>query len=314
MKFTIAIPVYNNKETIERAVKSGINQTFKGEYEVLVVDNVSTDGTTQIVEKLKSSKLFLVKNKKHIGLFQNHNECLKRARGKYVIFCHADDYLEPGALEVANKHLTEKGYPEKYVFWGRSVFKDYSRHLKNSNLELNTILEGDDAITPFLGGGLTPSGTCYSKDFYEHVGFVDSPHPLSPSDSTSMILAALKGFSFEMIDWRLFYREKESTNVSGLSISYRLDSLESAYSSLFEIIDETDIRRVLWLSSKSSITKYRKLNMAHVGAMYSFKLSLHMLLQILYKNPGAIKKKHFRTVVFRLLNRAFRGQQSHGKQ
>lgn len=65
-KFTIAIPVYNGIKSIAKAVASGINQDYDFEFEVLVVDNNSNDGTAEILNSY-SDKIEIVKNIKTVS-------------------------------------------------------------------------------------------------------------------------------------------------------------------------------------------------------------------------------------------------------
>jgi len=63
MLFTIAIPTFNNENTILTAIKSALNQDIDIEYEVLVVNNASTDLTLEKIKSIKSSKMRIINNK-----------------------------------------------------------------------------------------------------------------------------------------------------------------------------------------------------------------------------------------------------------
>lgn len=84
-------------ECIERAVRSALAQNFD-DFEVLVVDNGSTDGTWEILTKLQAPNLRVMQNEKNLGCYGNHNSCLTHARGEWVKFLHGDDELMPDCL------------------------------------------------------------------------------------------------------------------------------------------------------------------------------------------------------------------------
>lgn len=104
---TIAIPTYNRAKFLKSAIVSSLNQTFD-KYEVLIVDNNSTDDTTQIVGKFRDKRITYIKNNKNIGMIGNWNRCIELARGKYIIILGDDDTLEPNFLfdsvKIFNKY------------------------------------------------------------------------------------------------------------------------------------------------------------------------------------------------------------------
>jgi glycosyltransferase involved in cell wall biosynthesis len=94
---TVAIPAYNYRTFIERAVRSALAQDVPG-LRVLVVDDASTDGTWDVLQSLKADNLHVVRNSRNLGLFGNFNRCLALAEGTYVRLLLSDDMLPAGAL------------------------------------------------------------------------------------------------------------------------------------------------------------------------------------------------------------------------
>ncbi|MBI1175191.1 MAG: glycosyltransferase [Sideroxydans sp.] len=101
-RVSICVPVRNGEDFLGQALESVLEQSFD-DYEIIVVDNASTDGTVSLIEKLiadnSEAPLRLFRNECNIGLVGNFNACLKQARGKYVKFLCADDLLLPSCLE-----------------------------------------------------------------------------------------------------------------------------------------------------------------------------------------------------------------------
>jgi len=76
-----------------RAIRSAINQTFaKDKYEIIVIDDGSTDRTDIILETFKD-EIKIIKNKKNIGLSRSLNKAILKSRGKYFLRLDSDDYL-----------------------------------------------------------------------------------------------------------------------------------------------------------------------------------------------------------------------------
>ncbi len=95
---TICIPVRNGEFFIQDAIDSCLNQTYKN-YEILIVDNASTDATINIVTRFSSNKINLIRNPIDIGITANFNLCIEHARGKYIKFLCADDVLNSNCIE-----------------------------------------------------------------------------------------------------------------------------------------------------------------------------------------------------------------------
>ncbi len=239
MLITIAIPTYNNEKTIADAIKSALNQDYDEEYEILIANNASKDRTQDIIDKFKDSKIRVVVNEETYDMYTNHNICLKEAKGDYVLYCHSDDELLPNALSLLSKKIAERNNPKRYILWGHSVFRDFYWSIKYGGQDVNRMFSGEVAIGCFLRGGLTPSGTCYSRQSLLDIG----GFPLSTSKAPEMdwailIIAAFNCFEFEMID-RLYYkRTGASTACTNMSRSEEADIHKDTFAVLFSKITE----------------------------------------------------------------------------
>ncbi len=99
--FSIVIPLYNQENYIEECVKSALNQNFDGNYEIIVVNDGSTDKSEDILKKFKDidfEKLKIYKNQNG-GLAYSRNFGNSKAKGKYIIYLDADDKLHSDALK-----------------------------------------------------------------------------------------------------------------------------------------------------------------------------------------------------------------------
>ena len=99
-KATIVIPAYNGAQYLAAAVDSALAQDF-GPFEVLVLDNASTDETPQIMARYADARLQYRRNRENLGLAGNVALGWELARGDYVMFSGADDLLLPGFLAQA---------------------------------------------------------------------------------------------------------------------------------------------------------------------------------------------------------------------
>lgn len=105
---TVAIPTFNRKEPLKRALDSVLRQV-EDDVEVLVVDNASDDGTDAMVATFQKQypTLQYEKNSENIGADRNFLKCLRDAKGKYVLLLGSDDVLLNGAIQHITGFLRE---------------------------------------------------------------------------------------------------------------------------------------------------------------------------------------------------------------
>ena len=95
---SVIVPAYNAAPYIDATIKSVIAQTYK-DWELIVVNDGSTDSTRQILSEYESNGQIRLIHKENTGVSDSRNCGAKDARGKYFCFLDADDMLLPPALQ-----------------------------------------------------------------------------------------------------------------------------------------------------------------------------------------------------------------------
>ncbi|OEA22296.1 hypothetical protein BBM55_05710 [Vibrio parahaemolyticus] len=284
MKYTIAIPAYNNADIIDKAIESCLNQNFDYDYEVLISDDGSTDNSHEVYQKYLNHSCFkLIKHEKNSSLYENHNRCLRASSGEYVLFCHADDTLFDDALLKIDTALSKYKYPTRVVCFGRSFFRDFYVNYQNVGV-MNEMVSGIAAQELFQHGGLTPSGTCYSREsFLKSGGFLPMVNKITPSDVSSMIKYSLDGAEFLMLDRLIFKREFASTAID-LSPEDIYESIGHALCELSKVLPENSMERLF-----KNINKFKSVNLMYMLNLSIFskdkKLKSKLKVKCLIKNP-----------------------------
>lgn len=105
---SIIVPIYNGEKTLSRCVKSIMEQKFT-EYELLLINDGSTDRSLEICHELeKSDKRIRVMDKANEGVSATRNFGIKEARGKYIQFVDCDDYVAKDYLDCLVKALEKE--------------------------------------------------------------------------------------------------------------------------------------------------------------------------------------------------------------
>ncbi len=298
---TIAIPIYNNEKTIQKTIDSCLNQDTKIPYEILAVDDASEDSIPEILKSYTDEKIRIVTLTERVPLIANHNVCLNNALGDFVIFCHADDALEPHAIETISKKLKKRNYPKKYMLWGHSMFRDYGLQVSKAGFRTNELIAGEYAALLPMNGGLTPSGTCYSREsFLELGGFMHVDIMLAPSDITTMLHLALNGFRLEMMDEMIFIRKDASTMTRETNADTFLEAYDDAYRNFILNTKPEEIYHLLNISTILNEPPYYFYY--SIAQDERFKVSVKkILVRILSAHPLQLKRK----IVRLLLKRVF---------
>lgn len=99
MELSIIIVTWNSREDIERCIDSVFTHTKNINFEVIVVDNASSDDTPDYLGQLaEQNKIVCIPSQENLGFARGNNKGLQQARGDYILFLNPDTYLEDNAL------------------------------------------------------------------------------------------------------------------------------------------------------------------------------------------------------------------------
>ena len=99
------IPCYNSANTIKRAIDSILNQNTDLEYEIIVVDDGSTDNTDEVIKCYENDERIKYYKKDNSGVADTRNYGVKMATGEYIIFVDSDDYISESLLKDIEPYL-----------------------------------------------------------------------------------------------------------------------------------------------------------------------------------------------------------------
>jgi len=136
MKISIIIPIYNQKKYTQACLESIFKYDSKYEFEIIVVDNGSRDGSRDYLSELESkSKIFVIRNKKNFGFAKACNQGAGVAKGEYLLFLNNDTVVTDKWLDIlveeldANKAIGIVGpkllYPDGTVQHAGVVFDEH---------------------------------------------------------------------------------------------------------------------------------------------------------------------------------------------
>jgi len=111
---SIITPAFNSSKFISETIDSIISQTFQ-DWEMIVVDDASTDGTSDIVRKYNDPRIRLYRLDTNCGAAVARNKAISEARGRFIAFCDSDDRWMPEKLKKQLGFIEEKGAAFSYT-------------------------------------------------------------------------------------------------------------------------------------------------------------------------------------------------------
>lgn len=112
MLFSLVVPTFNSKAFIRRCLDSILVQSFK-DFEIVVIDDGSTDGTSEILDEYATkSNLISVYHFANAGVSAARRRGITLSNGEYIIFVDSDDTVNPDLLQKLADAIFNYGYPD----------------------------------------------------------------------------------------------------------------------------------------------------------------------------------------------------------
>lgn len=123
MRFSICVPAYNIERYLRECIDSILSQDFE-DYELIIVDDGSTDATGKICDEYAeaNSKIRVI-HQSNKGLMLTRRSAIEVARGEYLLFVDSDDVLKAGALSRLNQSIEENG-ADLYIYRAETWYQN----------------------------------------------------------------------------------------------------------------------------------------------------------------------------------------------
>ena len=183
--FSVVIPTYNRAHSIKKALESLFSQSF-GDFEIIVVDDSSTDNTRDVISTIRDPRLYYYRNDTNKERCITRNRGIELSKGKYICFLDSDDYHLPNHLEIIYNEIQRLGAPIGFLFtnaWDENAKGDRSeRCCPDFNLF--------DGYFYFLHYTVNPQRWAIHRSVFEVVKFDSEIVICEDMDTSLRILAA----------------------------------------------------------------------------------------------------------------------------
>ena len=203
MLISVIIPTYNRERFIKKTILSLINQNTETLYEIIVIDDGSTDDTKSEVLNLKNSKIkyFYQKNKER-GAARNYG--LKLAKGEYVNFFDSDDIAYPNHIQTATDIIIKKKLDTFHL--GHNIIFDNYKKTNNPQGNLTSKL--------IFGNIMLPISTFIRKSLANQIKFDENRDLAGSEDYLFWLKVNIQSqiFGFKKVTCGLKMHDERSMN------------------------------------------------------------------------------------------------------
>jgi glycosyltransferase involved in cell wall biosynthesis len=120
---SVVLTTFNRSALVGRAIESVLGQTLE-DFELIVVDDGSTDDTAQVVARIDDPRVSLVRHEHNLGLAEARNSGIRQARGRFVCFLDDDDELLPDKLSAQTRAFENEHDPNKVLLYCQAIVDD----------------------------------------------------------------------------------------------------------------------------------------------------------------------------------------------
>lgn len=252
---SVIMPAFNSVKYIGEAVESILNQTYT-DFELLIIDDCSSDGTLEEIKKYKDKRIRLLQNDENKGIAYTTNIGINNSMGKYIALMDDDDVAFPERIEQQVRYM--EAHSEVDILGGRSVDIDEKGNVISEFAVPHYNPRYIKAMLLIQCVDFRNGTAMIRKDFLEQTGLKYKDNYLGMQDYRFYMEASKLGkistISDFLLKWRLHgqnetvhqmkgnaqkraekYREiqRDSLNLSGFKLE------DSEYNLLFKVYSET---------------------------------------------------------------------------
>lgn len=251
MRFSVIVPIYNTEKYLDKCIQSVLCQTLS-DYELLLIDDCSTDSSLTIACKYQSSDhVAILRNSSNSGLSKTRNIGIEYASGDYIVFLDSDDYIDQNALFDLNKLICENNFPD-IIYNGFVEERGRNKEKKYGYVsKANKIYTGHDFLKSELEKRTLYAAACFG--IYKRKLIIDNKLFFKPGiyheDELWTPQVVDKAMAIYVSDLAYYHYIRRDNSITKVKDKTRngIDLIESCYElmSIFSKMDDYYLKKMM---------------------------------------------------------------------
>lgn len=199
--FSIIIPTFNREKHISETLESVISQSF-GDFELLVIDNQSSDRTKEIVCSYEDERIFFYQNEQNFERCYSRNKGINLSKGKYILLLDSDDLYEPDHLSNWYDFiLSDNTNSDSFYISDKKILKE-----NELSVQLNPVFRehpvGYFFLNPIIPGQVCVPSTIFKKYSFRNdlLIFEDAAMWMELSINNQVVFHSISSFVYRLHD------------------------------------------------------------------------------------------------------------------
>ena len=296
--FSVIIPTFNDADFLKKALQSCYNQTYKN-FEVIVIDNHSTDHTSKIISLYKKVRYTKIKNYGVIA--KSRNLGIQLSKGRWLAFLDADDYWDKAKLFNVHSLIKKKTKVDLICH------SEWIKNLKNNKKKLwcygpSTNHFYKDLL--LLGNRLSTSASIVKKEFIKkkNIFFDENKNFVTVEDYCFFLTIAKNNGSFFFLDKPLGYHLYHDKSASSNRLKHFKSFKSVIKHHVYKIQSFSNKKNILY-NNISAIISIKKKTLEIKNGKLNLK-KINRLVKSLKKKPF-ITLKYYKYIFFKFLKQSF---------
>lgn len=263
-KVSIIVPSFNHDKYITQCIESIVGQSYKN-WELIVIDDGSSDSSKEIIEALQKKYGFISCFKKNQGISATLNlGIVKYSKGKYITFCASDDFWTTDKLEKQVAFLEQNQfYPMCY---GKNYFIDKNSNILDYQEPIEKIFKKGDLFSEiFLFKIHLPVTYMFRADIFKEIGVYNES---LAAEDYEMNLRISHKYSIGYIDEFLGYYRYDDSVIKLKRFDKISDSHLKSIESFKEHRHYTKAKAMVFLRRFDTFSGYKKLKIKALKNIY----------------------------------------------
>jgi len=225
---SVIVTTFNRCEMLAETIQSILQQTFL-DFELIVVDNMSEDGTREYISSIQDGRVRYFRNQNYGVIAKNRNYGIKEAKGTYIAFCDDDDLWLPNKLEVQVTLL--KNNPNKVMCYSQA--ESFLDNQTVKKLMIRRSVKKSHFINLLQGNFIPNSSVLIKRDVFDRLGYLNESSELR--EDYEMWLRVTKSFSIVGTDQVLIKYRLHGSNSAGSKVAETMRAIRTLRSLVYPL-------------------------------------------------------------------------------